>query len=206
MTGDVPKKEKRIPLPLVLAGASVMISIGAAAVFMRNTTEEAPDALSTARPVQVTVDTTTPERAAESFLDAWRKRAHADAVRLSVGTARERAERRRDAEEQMTEEDRVMADAVWRQMADMRLRLRINANENLSETRLVLRGRAEGEFLKRPYTREVSFTMERRGQDWLVENFDFGDAPERDAPIELRYPDGGLIPEPGQFEIRPPTQ
>lgn len=205
MTGDLPKKEKRIPLPLVLAGASVMISVGVAALFMRGSAEAPEDGVLNARPVQVAVDTTTPERAAESFLDAWRKRAHADAVRLSVGAARSRAERRRDTEEQMTEEDRAMADAVWRQMADMRLRLRINESENVSESRIVLRGRAEGEFLKRPYSRNVQFTMERRGADWLVENFDFGDAPERDLNLELRYPDGGLIPEPGHFDIRPPT-
>lgn len=196
------KKEKRLPLALVLMAASVMTSIGVAAYFFGRTPVIEGESLVAPQPLHVTVDTTTPERAAESFLDAWRKRAHADAIRLSVGTARDRAERRSAAEEEMPEEDRAMADAVWRQMADMRLTLRISESERVSETELILRGRAEGEFLKRPYVRNASFTMERRGQDWLVANFDFGEAPPRE--LDLRLPDGGTLVEPGHFEIRPP--
>ncbi|MBK8173402.1 MAG: hypothetical protein IPK60_24135 [Sandaracinaceae bacterium] len=202
MATDDTKKERRLPLPVVLAAASVMVSVGIVAYFMRGAPANDGESLVMQQPLHVTVDTSTPERSAESFLDAWRKRAHADAIRLSVGPARDRAEHRRAAEEEMLEEDRVMADAVWRQMADMRLTLRINQSERVSDTKLILRGRAEGEFLKRPYLRDAVFTMERRGQDWLVANFDFGDAPERD--VNLRLPDGGLLIEPGHFDIRPP--
>jgi hypothetical protein len=58
----------------------------------------------------------------------------------------------------------------------------VDESERLGETRMTLRGVAVGEFLDRPYEREMEFLLEREGERWLVAEMTTGailsDVPE----------------------------
>ena len=202
---------KRLTLPVGLAIASGVVSIAAIVLYQVlggnapvESTHDAPIVV----PRDVAVDQSTPERAAESWLDAWRTRSHELALRLSSGVAREKVAARRTREEQMTPEDRALGEAVWKQLADTRLRLHINESENLPGGRLMLRGRAVGEWMGRPYVRRMEFAMEKRGDAWFVNTYRFFDdevdlAGTDGTPGVL--PDGGEDPRvPGKLPERPP--
>jgi hypothetical protein len=204
------KPARRISTPVVLAAASVMLSIGAVALIsaQQGDAPTAPDAAPPIVPREVAVDQTSPERAAESWLDAWRTRAHDTGLRLSVGAAREKIELRRTREEAMSPEDRALGEAVWKQLADTRLRLQINESEDLEGGRLALRGRGVGEWMGRPYVRRMEFVMEKRGAAWFVASYRFfEDEPDLagPAPTPGILPDGGEDPRtPGRIPMRPP--
>lgn len=207
---EAPKK-KRIPTPVVLVSASLMLSIGVVGIISATSDDPSVGTPGEAPPIvprDVPVDQSSPERAAESWLDAWRTRSHDLALRLSSGVAREKVEARRTREEQMTPEDRALGEAVWKQLADTRLRLRINESENLPGGRLALRGRAVGEWMGRPYVRRMEFTMEKRGEQWFVSTYRFFDEEEDVAgphPTPGVLPDGGEDPRvPGRIPERPP--
>lgn len=167
-------KERRIPTAVVLAVASTMVSIGIVAVLVaqsggRDPVETAP------RGSRVEVDATTPERAAESFLDAWRKREHDIALSLADGRAKNRVLERQAEDAALTEEERALKVQVWDSMAEGRLRFAIRESEALPGGRLALRGTAEGEFLGRPYRRDMEFTVTGGGESWKVVDFRFGE-------------------------------
>lgn len=174
--------ERRIPTPLVLALASGMVSVGVLAFALSNTTptEDVPDALP-----GVMVDDSTPERAAESFLDAWRKRAHQTARDLTVGEARAMVDERAAADEALSESERDLKRQVWDAMAASRLSLYLNESENLEGGRLRLSGTAEGEFLERPYERAMDYVMSETSEGWRVESVAFGEILS-DVPDVLR--------------------
>jgi hypothetical protein len=201
---------KRLSTPLVLVTASVMVSIGVVALITaqnRNAPVVDRAAAPPIVPRDVPVDQSTPERAAKSWLDAWRTRSHAVALRLSSGVAREQVDARREREEQMSPEDRSLGEAVWKQLADTRLRLQINESENLPSGKIALRGNAVGEWMGRPYVRRMEFVMEKRGTEWFVNAYRFF---EDDAEVTGRatpgvLPDGGEDPRvPGKLPERPP--
>lgn len=204
-------KKKRISTPLVLVSASVMLSVGVVGLVSARNCDPAVRTPGEAPPVvprDVRVDQSSPERAAESWLDAWRTRSHELALRLSSGIAREKVEARRTREEQMTPEDRALGEAVWKQLADTRLRLQINESENLPYGRLALRGSAVGEWMGRPYVRRMEFVMEKRGGDWFVNSYRFFEDEQDVAGPEATpgvLPDGGEDPRvPGKLPERPP--
>jgi len=205
-----PIKRKQISTPLALVSASVMVSIGVVAVIssQHGGADATPTEAAPVVPRDVPVDQRTPERAAESWLDAWRTRSHDVALRLSAGVAREKVELRRTREEQMSPEDRALGEAVWKQLADTRLRLRIDESENLPNGNLTLRGRAEGEWMGRPYTRRMEFVMEKRGLEWFVTAYRFyEDEVDLAGPAATPgiLPDGGEDPRvPGKLPERPP--
>ena len=205
-----PAKRKQISTPLALVSASVMVSIGVVAVISSQYggADATPTEAAPVVPRDVPVDQSTPERAAESWLDAWRTRSHDVALRLSAGVAREKVELRRTREEQMSPEDRALGEAVWKQLADTRLRLRIDESENLPNGNLTLRGRAEGEWMGRPYIRRMEFVMEKRGLEWFVTAYRFyEDEVDLAGPAATPgiLPDGGEDPRvPGKLPERPP--
>lgn len=205
-----PIKRKQISTPLALVSASVMVSIGVVAVIssQHGGADATPTEAAPVVPRDVPVDQRTPERAAESWLDAWRTRSHDVALRLSAGVAREKVELRRTREEQMSPEDRALGEAVWKQLADTRLRLRIDESENLPNGNLTLRGRAEGEWMGRPYIRRMEFVMEKRGLEWFVTAYRFyEDEVDLAGPAATPgiLPDGGEDPRvPGKLPERPP--
>ena len=205
-----PIKRKQISTPLALVSASVMVSIGVVAVISsrHGGADATPTEAAPVVPRDVPVDQSTPERAAESWLDAWRTRSHDVALRLSAGVAREKVELRRTREEQMSPEDRALGEAVWKQLADTRLRLRIDESENLPNGNLTLRGRAEGEWMGRPYIRRMEFVMEKRGLEWFVTAYRFyEDEVDLAGPAATPgiLPDGGEDPRvPGKLPERPP--
>jgi hypothetical protein len=205
-----PSRARRLSTPVVLAAASVMISIGVVAMISSQQ-GSAPASEGAAPPVvprEVAIDQTSPERAAESWLDAWRTRAHDVGLRLSVGTAREKIALRRTREEAMSPEDRALGEAVWKQLADTRLRLQINESENLEGGRLALRGHGIGEWMGRPYVRRMEFEMEKRGAAWFVAAYRFYEnEPDVAGPTATPgiLPDGGEDPRtPGHIPTRPP--
>jgi len=205
-----PAKRKQISTPLALVSASVMVSIGVVAVIssQHGGADATPTEAAPVVPRDVPVDQSTPERAAESWLDAWRTRSHDVALRLSAGVAREKVELRRTREEQMSPEDRALGEAVWKQLADTRLRLRIDESENLPNGNLTLRGRAEGEWMGRPYIRRMEFVMEKRGLEWFVTAYRFyEDEVDLAGPAATPgiLPDGSEDPRvPGKLPERPP--
>lgn len=164
--------DRRLPTPLVLVAASAMVSIGAfgmwAAMGPRQREETPPSP-------EIQVDASTPERAAESFLDAWRKRAHDAAAALAIGRALERVEERAARDARMSDHERELKAQVWDAMARERLRLRLHEAENLEAGGLRLRGTAEGTFLGHPYSRAVEFVLRPDGEAWRVEDFSFGE-------------------------------
>jgi len=169
--GDSAKQERRLPTPLVLALVSAMVCAGL--VGMLWNVGAAPDLEVDELPTPVDVDDRTPEAAAETFLDAWRKRDHAIAEALAIGQALDQVRSRR-------ERDGAGADPqlekIWDEMAANRLEFAVDSAENLaSEGDMRLVGVANGTFLSQPYAREVAFEMHETPDGWRVRSITFGD-------------------------------
>lgn len=189
----------KIPTPLVLTMASAMVCVGLIAAF-GGSLEVGDDEGGASPPSasRVVVDTSTPERTAESFLDAWRKREHALALELSVGAAHEASEARLRADSSLDEEDQRIR-AVWDSLAQTRLTLRIDVAEDIETDRMLLQTVAEGRFLDRPYEREIVFILKRVGEEWRVEDMQLG-ANLTEAPGVLQMP--RERDDPGAIEVR----
>ncbi|MEM9190344.1 MAG: hypothetical protein AAGF12_14260 [Myxococcota bacterium] len=144
----------RIPTPLVVALSAVMVAVGVVALFgggmLRDVEAWEP---------RVEADRRLPETAAESFLDAWRKREHDVCLALSTGELADQVQGRRADDKNLGPEERAVKEAVWDQMAASRLRLQIEESTDLPGGKIALRGRAVGEFLQQPYEREVLFVV-----------------------------------------------
>ena len=194
-------KERRLSTPLVLAAASAMVSIGVIAWIGTRSDEALPPAdARSPNALDVQVDTSTPALAAESFLDAWRKRAHRDALALSTGEAHAAVEARASRDDQLSDEERAAKQQIWNAMAETRLRLMVDGSEDLPEGRVLIHGTAEGEFLERPYQRRVSFVLTQVDDVWKVERVEFGEIVS-DVPEFLEL-DDSVGRDPSEFEIR----
>ncbi len=169
MSSDGP----RISTPVVLAMVSGMVCIGVVGFVLSGEPEPEPEEPS--GPSGVVVDTTTPERTAESFLDAWRKRDHTVAARLSSGEALVEVEARRRRDDDLTDHERELKAQVWDAMARERLRLFLHEAENLEGGRIRLSGHAKGRFLGSDYEREVHFVVHPADEGWRVEQFVAGE-------------------------------
>ncbi len=166
----------RLPTPLVLAATSAMVCVGLVGMWAsRAPAEDGERSAATAPNATFVVDASTPERAAESFLDAWRRRAHDTAARLSVGPALEQVRARAQRDARMSDHERELKAQVWDAMASERLRLRLRSAENLDGGGLHIEGVAEGSFLGHPYSRAVEFTLRPEGDEWRVADFAFGE-------------------------------
>ncbi|MEM6961058.1 MAG: hypothetical protein AAF550_04865 [Myxococcota bacterium] len=117
---------------------------------------------------------TTPEGAAEAFLNAWRKREHERAAVLSVGSARRKVEARRARDHALTEEERTLKEQLWDVMAADELTLRVSSAETDGPHRLKLSGVASGAFMGEPYRRETEFNLARMEDRWFVSEVVFG--------------------------------
>ncbi len=168
--GERAPKDKRLSTPLVLALVSAMLCAGLVGMLWNVGSEPAIEV--DELPTPVDVDDRTPEAAAETFLDAWRKRDHAVAEALAIGDALDQVRSRR-------ERDGAGADPqlekIWNEMAANRLEFAVDTAENLDGGDMRLIGVAEGTFLGQPYAREVAFVMHETPDGWRVQSIVFGE-------------------------------
>ncbi|MFN7699102.1 MAG: hypothetical protein ACK5U8_14475 [Deltaproteobacteria bacterium] len=152
--------EKRISTPLVLAASSGMIAIGLVAFMGVQTSRRVEDEQASRQELAALVlDDRTAEAAAESYLDAWRRRAWDDAARISVGEAREAALRKKRLDLEMDPTDRAMAREVWERLASAPLEVELSGSENLEGGAIALSGVASYRFMGSPYRREVRWEV-----------------------------------------------
>ncbi len=177
MTATKKDAPRSIGTPLVLAVASAMISIGLVAAF-GPALLGSDDARGDASASPIVVDATTPEGAAESYLDAYRRREHAIALALSVGDAHALAATRQARDARATPEELAAKAHLWDKMAAPRLRFVVTSREPSGATGERMRGRAEGTFLEQRYVREVSFEVVPEDGEWRVARMELGEVLE----------------------------
>lgn len=167
---------KKISTPFVLAASSGMVAIGLAALFaIEAPAEVAEDEAARAEVAALVIDDRTPERVAESYLDAWRRRAWDQAASISIGEAHERALEKQALDLDVRHEDRVMAREVWERLASAPLEVDFQAAERLDDQGgLYLHGVAAYTFMNQPYRREVSWVVRPEGELFRVERMENG--------------------------------
>ncbi|MBN8613934.1 MAG: hypothetical protein J0L92_25275 [Deltaproteobacteria bacterium] len=153
-------REKRVSTPLVLAASSGMIAIGFVAVMgvqtagrVENEEEER------AQLAALVLDDRTEEAVAESYLDAWRRRAWDDAARVSVADAHDAALHKKQLDQEMDPTDRAMAREVWERLASAPLEVQFTGSEDLEGGAVALSGVAAYQFMGSPYRREVRWEV-----------------------------------------------
>ena len=134
-----------------------------------------PPAPPESSPPRVEVNTETPVATAETFLDAWRKRDHDTATRLSAGVARQQVQERKRSDESLSDDERDVKTQVWDAMASSRLTLTVDERSETDDGQTLLRTRAVGEFLGRPYERRVAFGLTERDGSWRVTQMILGE-------------------------------
>ena len=167
---------KRVSAPLVLTAASAMLAV-AAVVYLstRDGGDAAPPDLDDPDPNAFHVDDSSPERVAESFYDAWRRRRWPQALEISVGEARAAVIAKRARDEAMPREERIVAERTWDALAHAPLTLRLDEAEMLGGDRYRLHGTAEYQFVGRPYRRRVQFLVEPAGERYRVAAMELGE-------------------------------
>ncbi len=185
------KPERRVSTPLVLALASGMVCIGIGAMVLSG----GPEAPETALPPinSATLDDSTAHRAAESFVDAWRKRDHGVAAALTIEEAAETVQRRHIEDEAMSAHERELKTQVWDAMAAERLRIEVQSEEEVPRgtgegSDVALETIARGTFVGSPYEREVSLVLRETTEGWRVVRFEFGEILTQ-LPSKLRLED-----------------
>lgn len=165
------KRERRLSTPMVLAASSAMVVIGLLAWMVSRAPEQArTEQAQRAQIAELRIDDRTPEAVAESFYDAWRRRAWDEAEGIAVGEARGRVQAKRAAESEVAPEDRAMARDAWLQLAGAPLTMFFQQSDTLEpDQRIALRGVAGYDVLGQPYRREVEFEVVREGERWRVE-------------------------------------
>jgi hypothetical protein len=146
--------------------ASAFLSVGGIAIWVSQRGNEVTPTERTA--AQVRIDASTPERAAESFLDAWRKREFERAQGISTGEARAAVDAKIAADQELGDA-REEYQQIWATLAADRLRFVPEESENMPRNRIALRGVAEGDFAGREYRRVMEFILVNAGDHWLVE-------------------------------------
>lgn len=190
--------ERRLSTPIVLTLASAMVSIGVVVVIATRYGSAGEDAPAPS-PHEIPIDTRTPEAAAETFLDAWRKREHVICRDLAIEGALEAVLTRQEEDQALSADEREVKSRVWDAMSSGRLILELSESSEISETAVGLLGTAKGDFLGRPYEREVEFTMVRIGDEWKVARMGLGDILS-EMPDFLNDP--GETYDPSEFEMR----
>lgn len=167
---------KRVSAPMVLAGASAMVAVGIVALMVVQAPQAAEvEHADRAARAETRVDDRTAEAAAESFLDAWRRREWDIAEGLSTGLALGEVQTKRARDDDVVDEDREMAEQVWRQLAASPLQVFFTRSETLeADQRIALHGIAAYELVGHPYRREMSFVVVRQGEVWRVEEMTSG--------------------------------
>ncbi|HJL14788.1 MAG TPA: hypothetical protein RMH99_03980 [Sandaracinaceae bacterium LLY-WYZ-13_1] len=172
-------RERRVSTPLVLAAASAMLAVTAVVlVSLRPDAPEPDDGLAPADANAFSVDDSSPERVAESFYDAWRRRRWPQALEISVGRAREAVLEKQAGDEAMPREERIVAERTWDALAQAPLTLLLDEAEMLGDDRYRLHGTAEYQLVGHPYRRRVSFLVEptdTSAQTYRVAEMDLGE-------------------------------
>lgn len=167
---------KKLSTPMVLAASSTMVAIGIAALYAIDVPAElAEDEAQRQEYAALVIDDRTPERVAESYLDAWRRRAWDQAASISIGEAHERALEKQARDLDVEHQDRVMAREVWERLSSAPMEIDFQSSENLDDHGgLYLHGVAAYEFMNHPYRREVSWVVRPEGSLFRVERMENG--------------------------------
>lgn len=166
-------KERRLSTPLVLASASAMLAIGLviyAGLVDQSEAEPEPEG-----PADLHVDDSTPEAAAQSFLDAWRRRRWPEATELSVGQARAQVLQKQASDEALEHDERIIAERMWDALARAPLTLALEEVEMHGNERYTLQGVAEYDFVRTPYRRRVAFDVEGSESGYRVSEMRLGE-------------------------------
>ena len=174
--------DKRISTPVVLAVSSGMVAVGLVAWFgvaSMNTSDVDDDMEDPEREyIALSIDDRTPHRVAESYLDAWRRRAWTEAASISVGAAHTRALEKRVLDADIDPVDRVMAREVWERLAGAPLTVEFTDSSRTPEhgdpSDIVLEGVASYAFMNEPYRREVRWVVRPEGELWRVVSMENG--------------------------------
>jgi hypothetical protein len=177
----------RISTPVVLAASSTMVVIGLVAWMVGRAPEQAREEQAQRAVLsELRIDDRTAEAVAESFYDAWRRRAWDEAEGIAVGEARARVQAKRAAEADLNPEDREMAREAWQALAGAPLTVYFQQSDTLEEgQRIAFRGIAAYDLVGQPYRREVEFEVVRQGEVWRVERMEPGRV-ITDVPAILR--------------------
>lgn len=161
---------------MVLAASSAMITIGIIALYAIDVPGEiAEEEHERQEFAALVIDDRTPERVAESFLDAWRRRAWDQAASISIGEAHSRSISKQAMDLQVTHDDRVMAREVWERLASAPLEVDFQRAESLDDHGgLVLHAIASYDFMNHPYRREMSWVVRPEGSLFRVESMETG--------------------------------
>jgi hypothetical protein len=165
-------KELRVSTPLVLAAASAMLTIGF--VVWWGSRPPPPPPRPHVRNALV-VDDRTPERAAQTFYDAWRRRQWPQALAVSVGTAHQAVLRKQARDAELQGDDRVVAERMWEALARAPLTLALDEADGINGEPLTLRGTAEYMFVNRPYRRRVEFVVVNQDSKYRVREMRLGE-------------------------------
>lgn len=166
------ERELRISTPLVLAGASAMLAVAVVVWFGTGRDEHASDLPEV---IAAQIDDSTPERVAEGFYDAWRRRQWARALDVSIGTARHEVLEKQARDAELPREERIVVERMWDALAHAPLTLGFDEAEILGGDRHRLHGTAEYQFVNRPYRRRVEFEVEASESGYRVSRMRLGE-------------------------------
>jgi hypothetical protein len=169
-------KGPKLSTPMVLAASSAMITVGIIAMYAIDVPAElAEDEAQRQEYAALVIDDRTPERVAQSYLDAWRRRAWDQAASISIGEAHERALTKQLADEGVEHQDRVMAREVWERLSSAPMDVDFQGAEMLDDRGgLFLHAIASYDFMNHPYRREVSWVVRPEGSLFRVERMENG--------------------------------
>ncbi|MCB9591864.1 MAG: hypothetical protein H6719_03935 [Sandaracinaceae bacterium] len=165
--------ERRLSTPAVLAAASAMLAVAAVVVLSQR--GDAPEPLEPEAPSALHIDDNTPEAAAESFYDAWRRRNWEAARALSVGAASDSVHQKQAADEALNHEERVLAERGWEALASAPLTLSIDQVDIDGDDRFSLRAVAAYDFVGTPYRRRVVMHVQGTPEGYRVSEMELGD-------------------------------
>lgn len=166
--------ERRISTPLVLAASSGMLTLAAVVWLGLEDPAQVPTHVER-QPNDLHVDDRTPETAAQSYYDAWRRRRWDAATEIAIGTAREQVLQKRRADEAMPHDERVIAERTWDALAHAPLSLLLDQVDIGEDGRFHLAGTAEYMFVNQPYRRRVEFDVVERAEGYRVARMELGE-------------------------------
>lgn len=169
--------KRKIRAPVVLAGASTMLTIGISAFWLAQ--ERPTPTTSRTREVApgqtLIIDDRTAERAAQSYFDAWRRRAFSEAALISEGPAHDRAQDKLRRDESLDPNTRELAQGVWRRLTSTPLEFEIISVETEGDQRVNLTARTRYTVQGEVHQRSADFEVVRMGDRWKVRDMNLGE-------------------------------
>lgn len=160
-----PRKGRRVPTPLVIALASLLVSVGVVAlVFARSDDPAAVAPSPTNQP-----DPETPEGTALAFVNAWQTFRYERAHELSVGDARSRVDQTIARESGYSTDQREIAEQLRQAMRSLRCVVASHQNERIDDGRTIVRAtiRCTGAG-STSFERDDVYTLLRVTGSWRV--------------------------------------